>query len=188
MFDFDLDEDEDILYIKFENEKDSFLFNLLKNFGYQLFAWFPEKYRYDAYFISSNYKFALKYKLSVDQKNNFELKLNEETEEFPIVSLKAKWKSEEKYYTQYHDEIEYKKDFQKYVLNLLVLMILNGFITFWLANDIYSLAFPGGVFWGTSTVVHTYHCLSVSLKQFNALKNTKQPLFSFTKDSDGKNC
>ena len=44
MFDFRLNEDEDILYFKFENEEDSFLFRLLKNFGYQLFAWFPEKY------------------------------------------------------------------------------------------------------------------------------------------------
>lgn len=188
MFDFRLNEDEDILYFKFENEEDSFLFRLLKNFGYQLFAWFPEKYRYDAYFISSNYKYALKYKLFVSQRNNFELKLNEETIDFPIVSLKTKWKSEEKYCTQYHDDIEYKKDFQKYVLNLSVLMIPNVLITLWFSNDIYSLSFPGGIFWGISSVVHAYHCLSVSLKQFNMMKNATQPLSRFVKDGVAKNC
>ena len=182
MFEFFLKEDEKFLYFEFENEKDAFFLTLFKNFGYQLTAWFPEKYYYDAYFISSNYKLSLKYKLSTTQKNNLELKLNEETAEFPVVSLKTIWSSDEKYFTQYQDNLKFKKDFRKYVMALLILVALDFPMILWLVNDFYSRGFPVGVFLGVCTVIYAYRCLSNSIKQFSTLKKSKQSLLSFTKD------
>lgn len=118
-FSFLIEEDEDI-YIQFYSENDSFIIELLKQVGFQLIAFFPKSYCYEAWFASFFYKNSVKYKLNLNQRSNYELKYHEASAIQPVKYLTAKWSSMTGDIIEYSEVNEIKKEYAQYTAELLI--------------------------------------------------------------------